>query len=212
MIKLFLAIPMLWVLFLSQSFSEPLRILAFGDSLVAGYGLPEKDGFCPQLQENLAAHGIEAEVINAGVSGDTTYGAVARADETYALAHDVVIIEIGANDMLRGLPPKGTRENIAALIEKSQKPVFLLGMRAMPTFGASYAQSFDSIYPDLAKQYDTGLYPFVFKPIFAQGLERVWAYFQPDFLHPNRAGVGLVIDDLAPQFASWLEQEALILE
>ncbi len=211
-LKFFLSIPLLWILFFSHAVAEPLRVLVFGDSLAAGYGLPEKEGFCPQLQAQLAELGIETEIINAGVSGDTSYGALARADQTYGVAHDVVILEIGANDMLRGLPPKGTRENIAALIEKSDKPVYLLGMRAMPTFGSVYSANFDTIYPDLAQEYDTGLYPFIFQPIFAQGIEKVWAYFQPDFMHPNGAGVALTIDDLAPKFATWLEQEALALE
>ncbi len=192
--------------------ADEIRILVFGDSFAAGYGLPHEEGFCAALERHLRADGLDARVINAGVSGDTSYSGLARADATMEPPHEAMILELGANDMLRALPPAKTEENLAALIEKSEVPVFLLGMRAMPNYGPVYQRAFDAIYPRLAKEHETGFYPFIFDPIFEGGVQNSWRYFQRDLIHPNAKGVEKVMEGLVPELAKWLEAELLVKE
>lgn len=190
--------------------AEPLKLLIFGDSFAAGYGLSEADGFCPSLERALEDEGLDVEVINAGVSGDTSYSAIARMKETLAVPHDVLIVELGANDMLRALPVAKTQENLASVIRASQTPVYLLGMKALPNYGVAYQNAFDAIYPQLAADFNTGFYPFMMTAIFEDGIANSWRYFQRDLLHPNAVGVDKVTKDLAPQLANWLEKEVLV--
>lgn len=181
-------------------------MLVFGDSFASGYGLAPQDGFCPQLERELRELGEDIRVINAGIAGDTTLGALARAKPTYAVEHDFVLLEIGANDMLRGMPTQTTKGNIKALIEASEKPVYLVGIRAFPNYGLRYANAFDAIYPELSEEYQTGYYPFLFEAIFEKGTKESWRYFQRDRLHPNALGVNLVIKDLAPKLSAWIQE------
>ena len=176
--------------------AEPLRILAFGDSLTAGFGLPDADGFVPQLQSALADKGITARVINAGVSGDTTAGGLARLD--WALADDpqLVIVELGANDGLRGLDPKTTAANldgILAKLEAQKRAVLLAGMKAPRNLGTEYTTAFDAIYPDLAARHKVTLYPF-----FLDGVATDPQLNQEDGIHPNAAGVKVVVGHMLP--------------
>ena len=174
-------------------------IWAFGDSLTAGYGLPPSHGFTAQLQAALRRSGIEAEVCNGGVSGDTS--AQGRARLLWGLRGlgrkpDLVLVELGANDMLRGLPPAEMAANldrILALLNERGLPVLLAGMRAAPNLGESYRHSFEAIYPKLAKHYRVPLYPF-----FLEGVAGNRALLQSDGLHPTARGVSVIVDRILP--------------
>jgi acyl-CoA thioesterase I len=179
--------------------AEPARvpvILAFGDSLTAGLGLPADEAFPAQLEARLKAMGVAARVVNAGVSGDTTADGLARLDWSLADKPDLVILELGANDMLRGIDPKLARANLAALIAKIRKSgskVLLAGMKSVPNWGIQYRKSFDAIYPALAREDHVALYPF-----FLDGAAMDPALTQPDGLHPNAKGVAIVVERIAP--------------
>jgi acyl-CoA thioesterase-1 len=180
-----------------------LRILAFGDSLTAGYGLPEPDAFAGRLQAALAAHGIRATVINGGVSGDTTAGGLSRLDWALGDRPSLVILELGANDALRGIDPAVARANLDAMLAKlrdAHVPVLLAGMLAPPNLGAGYAAAFNPIYPELAAKYRVPLYPF-----FLDGVARDPALNQPDGLHPNAAGVAVIVGRLLPVLIKTIE-------
>src|SRR5579862_3081844 len=171
-------------------------ILAFGDSLTAGFGLPVGDGFPAQLEARLHAEGIAAHVVNAGESFDTTAGGLARVDWALAGKPDIVILELGANDALRGIDPDIVRRNLDAMIGKvaaSGAKVLLAGMRAPPNWGEDYQQSFDRVYPELAQAHRVALYPF-----FLEGVAMVPQLNQADGLHPNARGVAVLVDHIAP--------------
>ncbi len=182
--------------------AEETVILAFGDSLTAGYGLPVVDGFVPQLQNWLDGQGAEVRVINAGVSGDTTAGGLARINWVLNDEIDAVILELGPNDFLRGLNPAVARENldgIMQVITEKGLPVLIAGMPAPTNFGAEYKAEFDAIYPWLAQKYDMPLYPFFMNGIAEmRGQRDVMDFFQPDGLHPNAEGVALIVEDIGP--------------
>lgn len=177
----------------------PKLVWALGDSLTAGYGLPPADGFTAQLQAALRARGVTAEVRNGGVSGDTA--AQGRARLLWGLrglrrTPDLVIVELGANDMLRGLPPAQARANLDRILGELQRrriPVLLAGMRAAPNLGADYARAFEGMYPDLARKYRVPLYPF-----FMEGVAGNRALLQRDGLHPNRRGLAVIVRGIAP--------------
>ena len=175
------------------------EILAFGDSLTAGLGLPASAAFPARLQARLKDQGIEARIVNAGVSGDTTTDGLARLDWSLADKPDFVILALGANDALRGIDPKIVRANLDAMIGKivaSGAKVLLLGMLAPANWGDRYAQEFDRIYPDLAKAHGVPLYPF-----FLDGVAMNPALNQPDGLHPNERGVAIMVERIAPLVA-----------
>lgn len=171
-----------------------MRIVALGDSLVHGFGLPESEGFVPQLNTWLAEMDAGAEVHNAGVSGDTTAGGLARFEWSVLGAPggvDAVIIVLGGNDLLRGIDPQTTRANLDALLQKATAaglPVLLSGMRAPGNYGPDYKAAFDAIYPDLADAYGALLDPY-----FLEGVDQDPAYWQADGLHPNRDGVARIV-------------------
>ena len=182
--------------------AQQVTIAALGDSLTQGYGLAEADGFVPQLQAWLRGEGIEATVINAGVSGDTTAGGLARIGWTLSEDVDAVIVALGGNDVLRGIDPAASRANldgILAEIGTRGLPVLLAGMRAPGNYGPDYKQAFDAMYPDLAEEHGAALYPF-----FLQGLGNgedpaaVRSLMQPDGLHPNAEGVAAIVGDIGP--------------
>ena len=182
--------------FAAPALAEPLRILALGDSLTAGFGLGPGDGFVPQLQKVLLESGIAAEVIDGGVSGDTTAGGLARLDWALADRPDLVILELGANDMLRGVDPAETRANLDSMLAKlkaARVPVLLAGMRAAANLGLDYASAFERIYADLAAKYAVPLYPF-----FLEGVAADPRLNQPDGLHPNTAGDAEIVRRILP--------------
>ena len=174
-------------------------IWAFGDSLTAGYGLPPVQGFTAQLQAALRSEGVPAIVRNGGVSGDTS--AQGRARLLWGLrglggAPDLVIVELGANDMLRGLPVEQARDNLDAIVTELRRRhirVLLAGMRASPNLGADYVRAFDGLYPALARRHGTALYPF-----FLAGVAGDRRLIQPDGLHPNASGVAIIVRRMAP--------------
>jgi len=178
-------------------------ILDFGDSLTAGYGLAPDQAFPPRLQAALHQRGIEARVVNAGVSGDTTAGGLARLDWALADKPDLVILALGANDALRGIDPAAVRSNLDKMIqriESSGAKVLLIGMLAPPNWGEEYKTAFDRIFPDLAKIYGVPLYPF-----FLEGVAMKPELNQPDGLHPNERGVAVLVDRIAPVVAGLVE-------
>lgn len=184
--------------------AEPLRILALGDSLTAGYGLAAADSFPAQLERALRAEGLAVTVLNAGVSGDTTAGGLARLDWALADRPDVVIVALGANDGLRAVDPAITRANLGALLEKLRAkglPVLLAGMYAPPNLGREYGDAFNAIYPELAAQYDALLYPF-----FLEGVATDPALNQGDGIHPNPQGVAVLVKNITPYVRRLLER------
>ena len=183
--------------------AKPVRIVAFGDSLTAGYLLPNADGFAPRLEDALKAQGHDVVVVNAGVSGDTTTGGLARLDWTLADGADAVILELGANDMLRGIDPKIAKDNLAVILTKLQAKhikVLLAGMKAAPSLGKEYAASFDPIYGALAARYHVPLYPF-----FLQGILGDSAQHLSDGLHPNQRGVKTIVANILPSVDALLK-------
>ena len=174
-------------------------ILDFGDSLTAGYGVPAAQAFPARLEAWLHERGIAARVVNAGVSGDTTAGGLARLDWALADKPDLVILALGANDALRGIEPSTVRDNLDKMIGKVQATgakVLLLGMLAPPNLGEEYKRAFDQIFPELADLHHLPLYPF-----FLEGVAMNPELNQPDGLHPNEKGVAVLVDRIAPVVA-----------
>ncbi len=174
----------------------PVRILALGDSLVAGFGLPTRQGFVPQLQAELKKLGVEARVVQGGVSGDTSAGGLARLSWMLATKPAIAIVELGANDGLRGLPPDKTRANIDAILRRLKAAgveVLLTGMLAPPNLGREYGAEFNAIYPDLAKSYGVMFYPF-----FLEGVAARPQLNQSDGIHPNAKGAAIIARRIAP--------------
>lgn len=183
---------------------DTVRILAFGDSLTAGYGLSEADGFTAQLALGLTKMGRKVAVINGGVSGDTTTGGLARLDWSLSDQPQVMLLELGGNDMLRGLPPETVRANLEQIIEKAQQAkvtVMLIGMRAAPNLGAAYQQQFDGLYPDLAKAHDLVFYPFML-----DGVAGNPALMQSDGIHANPQGVAVIVQRMLPSVLQTLDR------
>jgi acyl-CoA thioesterase-1 len=174
-----------------------VNIVALGDSLTAGYGLPANDAFPVKLQHALAAKGLSVQIANAGVSGDTTSGGLARLAFSVPDGTDAVILELGANDALRGVEPQITRtalDGILSRLKERKIPVLLCGMLAPPNMGAEYGRAFDDIYPDLAAHYGAILYPF-----FLTGVAADPKLNQRDGLHPTAAGVDIIVAKILPQ-------------
>ena len=175
---------------------RPLRIIAFGDSLTAGYGLPASASFPAQLQKALETTGRRIVIENAGVSGDTTQAGLDRLDWSIGDGIDGVIVELGANDALRGLDPAQTRSALDQIIVrlKARKiPVMLAGMRAPPNMGADFQQRFDSIFPELAREHGLILYPF-----FLDGVAGRRELNQNDGIHPTADGIKLIVERILP--------------
>jgi len=184
--------------------SAPIRILALGDSLAAGYGLPADQGFVPQLKAALAKLGIAAEIQQGGVSGDTTAGGRARLDWALATKPDIAIVELGGNDGLRGLEPAQTRANLDAILRKlkaAKVPVLLTGMLAPPNLGKEYGAEFNAIFPALAEKHGVMLYPF-----FLDGVAANPKLNQPDGIHPNAEGVKIIAARIAPYVKRLIEK------
>lgn len=200
-----LFLPALLLFFLvSAAFAGPVKILMLGTSLTQGYGLPPGTEIPALLQAKLKAAGIEAAVVNAGVSGDTSAAGLSRLDWSLADKPDAVIVELGSNDALRGISPVQTEKNLSAILARLNAkhiPVLLLGMMAPRNMGPEYARAFDAIYPKLAKQYGARLYPFVL-----QGVALNPKLNQADGMHPNPAGARIIADRLLPDVKKLLAQ------
>jgi acyl-CoA thioesterase-1 len=184
--------------------ARTVKIVALGDSLTAGFGLAENTAFAARLTEALRAKGMSATVINAGVSGDTASGGLERLDWSVPPGTDAVIVELGANDMLRGVDPRVTKAALAGILSKLQArhiPVLLAGMKALPNLGADYARAFDNIYPALASTHHVVFYPF-----FLAGVASDQRFNQPDGMHPNPAGVDAIVQRILPKVEELIAQ------
>jgi len=185
-----------------QAQGEPIRLVALGDSLTAGYGLPREAAFPVVLEKALKARGYKVEITNAGVSGDTSTGGLERLDWSVPDGTDGVILELGANDMLRGLDPAIPRRTLDAIVERLKArgiPVMLAGMFASRNLGPDYAQRFDSIYPDIAKKHGLVIYPF-----FLEGVAGDRSLNLPDGLHPTAKGVEAIVKRILPSVETFL--------
>ena len=183
---------------------QPLRIVVFGDSLVAGFGIRPSDAFPAQLEKALKARGHAVEITNAGVSGDTTAGGLERVAWAVPEGTDAVILELGANDALRGLDPARARANLDAIITKIKAggaEVLLAGMMAPRNLGRDYVRAFDTIYPDLATKHGLILYPF-----FLEGVAMDGKLNLDDGLHPNGRGVGEITKRIMPAVEQLIER------
>lgn len=190
----------------SAALAAPVRLVALGDSLTAGLGLPRADSFAAKLETALKAKGLDVTVINAGVSGDTTAAGLARLDWSIPRDTDAVIVELGANDMLRGLSPDIARRNLTEILTRLKArhiAVLLAGMRAAPNLGADYARAFDPIYPDLAAKFGVPLYPF-----FLEGIAGDRTLNQKDGIHPTAEGVDRIVAGILPSVEALVREAA----
>jgi acyl-CoA thioesterase I len=184
--------------------ARTLRLVTLGDSLTAGLGLAPGKAFPDRLEAALRAKGWDVKVINAGVSGDTAADGLARYEWAVPPDADALIIELGANDMLRGLKPEATKATLAAILDRARAahlPTLLAGMRAAPNLGPEYAGQFSAIYPALAKAYDVPLYPF-----FLDGVAGDPKLNQPDGLHPTADGVEVIVQKILPSVEALMKQ------
>ena len=180
-----------------------IKLLVLGDSLTAGYGLMQEESFPSQLQIKLKMLGYSVKVLNGGVSGDTSAGGRARLKWALADKPDAAILELGANDGLRGLDSKELRENLDAIIsvfKKNNIAVLLTGMRAPPNFGPHYTSEFNSVYPYLAKKHSILFFPF-----FLKGVAAIPELNQKDGIHPNKEGVRKIVDQITPYVVKLLK-------
>ena len=185
--------------------AETVTIAALGDSLTQGYGLVQEEGFVPQLQGWLAARGHAVTMINAGVSGDTTAGGLARIGWTLSPDVDALIVALGGNDLLRGLPPEASRANLEGILQAAKAagvPVLLVGMEAPGNYGPEFKAAFDAIYPELAAQYGALHAASFLGPLTdaaaADPRAALATYMQADGIHPNAEGVDLIVTALGP--------------
>lgn len=191
--------------------AEPLRLLALGDSLTQGYGLPQDEGFVPQLERWLRNAGHDVIVINAGVSGDTLAGGLARIDWALADEPDAVMVALGGNDLLRGVDPASTRANldgIARRVRAEGLPLLLVGIPAPGNYGPEFQQTFEAMYPELAAEHGALLYENMLQPMSEKAEEGVSfvELMQDDHIHPNADGVQAVVEGIGPIVEELLQQ------
>jgi len=180
----------------SSMATEPIKIMLYGDSLMAGYGLNQSENLSTALQSRLDSDGIRARLINASVSGNTSSNGLSRLEWSLGDEPDIVVLCLGANDMLRGLDPEQTKQNLESIITITRQigaKVILAGMNSPINMGAKYQQQFDQVYPQLARQY--GL---VFMPFLLDGVALNKKYLQKDFKHPNKLGIRIIANNLYP--------------
>ena len=190
----------------APAWAEPVTVAALGDSLTAGYGLPQSEGFVPQMQAWLDARGADVVLANAGVSGDTTAGGLARLDWTLTPEVDGVIVALGGNDYLRGLDPavtKGNLSKILAGLAERDVPAMLIGLEAGANYGPDYRAAFDGVYRDLAAEYEVPLVKDWFDGVQAEDIS-LPTVMQSDGIHPNATGVSLIVEALGPAILSFV--------
>lgn len=203
-VVLFAGITIASSIFASSVFGAQTKLVVFGDSLTAGYGLENSASFTSVLEERLRKSGRDVVVVNASVSGDTSAGGLARIDWALGSGGDAIIVELGANDMLRGIDPARTRRALDAIIEKIKKrnlPLLLAGMRAAPGMGKVYETQFNTIFGELAAKHDILLYPF-----FLDGVASVRSLNLADAIHPNGDGVKVIVDRILPSVLKLLDR------
>jgi acyl-CoA thioesterase I len=188
----------------------PLRLVALGDSLTHGYGLPQEEGLVPQLEAWLRDAGHDVIVINAGVSGDTTAGGLSRLDWTLADEPDAMIVALGGNDLLRGIDPAASRANLEAILSRLQAegvPAMLVGLPAPGNYGPEFRDAFEAMYVELSAEYGAPLVPNMLQPM-SEKQELGLSYadlMQDDFLHPSALGVQAIVEGLGPEVSAWLQ-------
>ena len=183
--------------------AEPIKLVGFGDSLMAGYQLPASDAFPVKLEAALKAKGYDVEIANAGVSGDTSSAGLARLDWSVPDGTKGVILELGANDALRGIAPEETEKNIDAMLTRLKErgiAVLLAGMLAPPNMGADYEKRFNGIYQRMAEKHGVALYPFFLDGVAAQADLQI-----DDGMHPNPAGVDMMVEKILPTVEAFLK-------
>ncbi|WP_417259659.1 arylesterase [Celeribacter sp.] len=183
-----------------------VRIAALGDSLTQGYGLLAHEGFTAQLQDWLDAQGIAATIVNAGVSGDTTSGGLSRVDWTLTDDINAMIVALGGNDVLRGIPPELARSNLDAIMAAGAAkgvPMMIVGISVPSNYGQDYKTAFETIYPDLAEKYDALYFESFLKPLTDLGdmSETITTHIQADGIHPNAQGVSVIVEAMGPMVA-----------
>ena len=181
--------------------AAPMKLVAIGDSLVHGYGLPPEEGFVPQLERWLRAQGSDVTVINMGVSGDTTEGGRARLDWALGDGADAVIVELGGNDLLRGIDPARSRENLDAMLSALADkgiPTLLAGMQAPLNYGPEFKQEFDAMYPEVAAAHGAILYPSFLEGVVSE-TGTTADLMQDDGIHPNADGVAKIVESIGPK-------------
>jgi acyl-CoA thioesterase I len=184
--------------------NDVCRIAVLGDSLTTAYGIAVEEGFPAQLERRLREEGYDCAVLDAGVGGDTTAGGLARLDWTLADRPSHVIVELGANDGLRALPPEQMEQNLAAIVSRLRADgvaVLLAGMRAPPNLGRSYGEAFERVFSRVAERHEVPLYPF-----FLDGVAGDPALNQGDGIHPTAAGIGVIVERILPTVTDWLDQ------
>ena len=202
-----LAVLLLWP---AITVADPVKIVALGDSLVHGYGLEQGDGFVPQMQAWLESHGLQAQLINAGMSGDTTTGGRERLGWALEPGTAGLIVSLGGNDILRAIDPAVARQNLAAILAEARAqelPVLLIGITVPPNFGADYQAEFQAIYPALSAEFGTLYYPDFLQVFTEHGdrAENLSLWFQRDGLHPNAEGVAVIVEDMGPSVAELVQ-------
>ena len=195
------------------AFANPVTIAAFGDSLTQGFGLVPDEGFVPQLEAWLIEQGAQVTLINAGVSGDTTAGGLSRIEWTLTPQVDAILVALGGNDLLRGMDPAASRENLEGILKIATArdlEVLLIGMQAPSNYGADYKAAFDSIYPELAETYDVALHPNFLGALTSREdrSATVAEFMQGDGIHPNAAGVALIVQDIGPAVLKLIGKDA----
>ena len=193
----------------TPAYAEVTEIVALGDSLTAGYGLAEGEGFVPQLQAWLEAQGVMAKVVNAGVSGDTSAGGLSRLDWSLTAETDALIVTLGGNDLLRGLDPAMTRANLDQILTKAKArglKVLLVGLPGPANFGPEWKAEFDAIFPDLAAKHGVTLAPNFLAGLGGPDPAALQGLMQPDQIHPNAEGVQKIVATLGPQVQALLAE------
>ena len=189
--------------------ADTLTVVALGDSLTAGYGLPNGDGFVPQMQAWLDAQEANVTLINAGVSGDTTAGGLARIDWTLTPDVDAMLVALGGNDYLRGFDPTVSRANLGGILAKAQAAdvdTLLVGLTAGANYGVDYKQAFDGMYADLAVIYDVPLFPSFYAGLLtvANTQDGVMKFMQKDGIHPNKEGITVIVAEMGPSMLNFV--------
>ena len=203
-LKSFFICLMMTLLFTNVNAQDPIKIMLYGDSLMAGYGLPQKDNLASELSREIKSNDSTISFINASISGNTSKNGLSRVDWSLGDNPNIVILCLGANDMLRGLDPSLTKNNLDSIINKfinNKAIIILAGMQSPESMGPKYKKEFDAIYPDLSSQYNL-----IFMPFLLEGVALEKELLQADFKHPNAKGIRVMADNLNPYILQAIDQ------
>ena len=203
-LKSFFICLMMTLLFTNVNAQDPIKIMLYGDSLMAGYGLPQKDNLASELSREIKSNDSTISFINASISGNTSKNGLSRVEWSLGDNPNIVILCLGANDMLRGLDPSLTKNNLDSIINKfinNNAIIILAGMQSPESMGPKYKKEFDAIYPDLSAQYNL-----IFMPFLLEGVALEKELLQADFKHPNAKGIRVMADNLKPYILQAIDQ------